>query len=153
MANFAFMTLQEFDRNCIISDFVATAPRHRLVVVGGCAIVPGLPALDVGLSVARYIRGRRFDDLKLQVREYLDTLFAENITTDSVYGKYICLSNIGILFEPELGLNVTDIVASLSRNILVILPVTGVVDSRYVYFLNASSRHRIDLGRLNYVLV
>lgn len=147
------MTLHDLDRENKISGFVAMAPRHKVVVVCGIRAVDGLPSLDVGRSLASFIRDNELSDLKLQALECLERLFAANTVSEAGYGKFICLVNTGILFEPELGFDVTDIIARLSKNTLVVLPTEGIVEGDCLGMFPNSTRQKINLGRLNYIIL
>ena len=79
------------------------------------------PVINVGKAIAQFISGRNVDKhIGLEVEEYFKTMVAE--LTQYHWGiKGAALTNIGILLESELSLNVVKILMDISREIAVIL--------------------------------
>lgn len=68
-------------------------------------------------------------------------------------GDYIAIENIGILFEPELKLDLYNILESFSRNqCLIIKSDAGIIDDKF-YFLSPDDSVTIDLSGLSYKLL
>jgi glycoprotease/Kae1 family metallohydrolase len=81
-------------------------------------------AFDLGYNLSLVLKeNEKFknEELTFIVHEELTKLLNDNITTHPELGDYICLSNIGILFEKELKINILQTFQRLSKNTLLIL--------------------------------
>ena len=70
---------------------------------------------------------------------------------DSQIGPYVALENIGILFEPDLGLNLKSTLDNASTNKTIIIRSDGVIVSNRFYFLQDGDGVFIDLTGLSYI--
>lgn len=72
---------------------------------------------------------------------------------NNVIGDYIAIENIGILFEPELKLDLHNILESFSRNLcLIIKSDAEIVDDKF-YFLTPYDSVEINLSGLSHKLI
>lgn len=79
------------------------------------------PQINVGKAVAQFISGRTVDKhIGLEVEEYFKKLVGAS-TQDHWGIKGAALTNIGILLESELSLNVVKILMDISREFAIIL--------------------------------
>lgn len=87
------------------------------------------PKINVGKAIAQFISGRTIDKhIGLEVEEYFKKLVVES--TQEHWGiKGVVLTNIGILLEPELSLNVEKILMDLSREYVVIIVWPHIVEN------------------------
>ena len=145
--------IEDIDIDNTIRNYLQTYPRNKLVVVRRSENFAEMPKLDVGKELSLYIRQNELEDIKQQCYQYLMQIFDSHISTDDEYGKFICLYNVGILFEQELGFDVTDIIARLSKNVLVFLPWSGELKNNSLYFLSSTSKHKISLSKFNYTII
>lgn len=84
-------------------------------------------------------------------------LLCSNILNFHLYNKevgdYIAIENIGILFEPELKLDLRNIIESFSRNsCLIIKSDADIINDKY-YFLTPDDSTEINLSGLSYKLI
>lgn len=98
---------------------------------------------DAGVILANAINGT--DDKQWNI----DTLFPVN--NSSIFGTYIALENIGILFEPQLKLDVRHIVDSLSKNNTLFICDTGVVENDIFHFFDSSSGVKVNLSGISHI--
>ena len=145
--------IKDIDIDNTIRNYLQTYPRNKLVVVRRSEKFAEMPKMDVGKELSLYIRQNELEDIKQQCYQFLMQIFDSHISTDDEYGKFICLDNVGILFEQELGFDVTDIIARLSKNVLVFLPWSGELKNNSLYFLSSTSKHKISLSKFNYTII
>lgn len=145
--------IKDIDIDNTIRNYLQTYPRNKLVVVRRSEKFAELPKMDVGKELSLYIRQNELEDIKQQCYQFLMQCFDNHISNDDDYGKFICLYNVGILFEQELGFDVTDIIARLSKNVLVFLPWSGELKNNSLYFLSSTSKHKISLSKFNYTII
>ena len=138
-----------------IEDFLMSAPRYRFVVITKGFDHSDFQVLDVGNELACCIKDDVSDkkNLPFIASEKLLKLFDDNITEHPKFGSYICLDNIGILFEPALEFNPTSLLQQLSKKTLLILVWKGAIDKNSLYFLNKGSKHVINLTEINHIIL
>lgn len=136
-----------------ISSFLNIAPRYRFAFVRNTERLCGMPSVNVGHEVAAFIHENEHTDIKAECFSFIKQLISKHTQNNSEIGKYIYLTNIGILFEPEIGLDVNMFLTNLSRNTMLILDWNGEVKYPYLYFLHSGSKHKINLSQLNYITI
>ena len=72
--------------------------------------IEGLQYLNVGLALAKMLLGKSLPSLAIQ------QLFSDAVKADENIGRYLAIFNIDILFEPELKLDVGNLIDSYSKN-------------------------------------
>ena len=84
-------------------------------------------------------------------------LLCSNILNNQLYNKvigdYIAIENIGILFEPELKLDLHNILESFSRNLCLIIKSDAKIKDDKFYFLTPSDSVEINFSGLSYKLI
>lgn len=139
-----------------INLFLSSAPVNKLVIVSERSMLTDLQVFDVGHDLAVFLKNKneiRRKDFEFIVQEELTRLFNENIQEHQKLGKYICICNIGILFEKELNINILQTFKRLSRNTLLILFWEGEIKLHTLFFLSENSRHKIDLRETNHIIL
>lgn len=91
-----------------IASYVKQGLRHKIVLCE--ERIEGLNYLNVGCSFARLLRAGKLPDSA--IRELLSSSVGE----DKDIGRYLALCNIGILWEPELKLDIGNLLDGFSRN-------------------------------------
>ena len=82
--------------------------RNKIVFSKQC--IEGLQYLNVGLTLATMLRDNSLPSLAIQ------ELFSDAVKADQNIGRYLAVSNIDILFEPDLKLDVGNLFDSYSKN-------------------------------------
>ena len=136
-----------------ITSFLNISPRSKLVFVRNIERTANIPRVNLGEEVASFIVSSRETDDTTNIQSFIKQLIAERATIHPELGKFIFLTNIGILFEPELSLDVELILSNLSRNILLLLDWKGEFKLPYLYFLTKNSKNRIKISNLNYISI
>ncbi len=139
-----------------ISFFLSAAPRYRFVVAPDRNILTDLPVFDLSYNLALFLKERkevRGEVLDFIIQDELLRLFNQNIQEHQELGKYICISNIGILFEKKLNINILLTFQRLSKNVLLILIWEGEIKQNRLFFLSKNSKHKIDLRETNHIIL
>lgn len=130
-----------------LSSFLDTSPRYKFVFVRNPEKLVNVPSVDLGFELASFIHNNESSDYLPFIKE----LISKKTFSHPTLGKVVYLRNIGILFEPELGLDVSLFLTNLSRNTLLLLDWNGQLKYPYIYFLRTDSKHRIKIDNLNYI--
>lgn len=136
-----------------LTSFLDLGPRYRFVFVKNKALLGNMPSLNIGYKVAEFIHNSDNINIKQDCFSYVKQLIADCTVKYAELGKTIYLTNIGILFEPELGLDVNLFLTNLSRNTLLLLDWDGEYKHPYLYFKHRDSKNKIDLSKLNYITI
>lgn len=91
-----------------IASYAKQGLRHKIVLCE--ERIEDLEYLDVGWSFARLLRTGNLPDSA--IRELLSSSVGE----DKNIGRYLALCNIGILWEPELKLDIGNLLDGYSQN-------------------------------------
>lgn len=135
-----------------ISQYIKQTTRNRLVFCR--EEILGLTFVNVGKELSGILAQA---DLKSPMVSYIaDDAFSELISrkfVDEKIGSYLALTNIGILFEPELGINVKKTIESESRYRTLIICTLGEIKNNHYYFYTEGDGVGIDLTGLPYLVV
>ena len=111
--------------------------------------IDGIRFINVGLELSQ-ILGDNPDDIDGADTAYKQVLGQSQ--ENSVIGMYLALENIGILFEPDLRLDVRSILDAYSKNqSLLIMTDAEITDDRF-YFLRKGDGTEVNLQGLSYQL-
>ena len=91
-----------------IASFAKQGLRNKIVLGKEC--IENLEYLNVGLSFARLLRAGNSPDSAIR------QLLSSSIREDKDIGRYLALYNSGILWEPELKLDIGNLLDGYSRN-------------------------------------
>lgn len=139
-----------------LEQFLLSAPRYRLAVIEADATKHEEKALNIGLELAKAIEEMdRSNELLFQfaIQNAIRHIIHANIFNDLVLGESVIIENPGILFEPALGVNVTELLMSISKNTLTILLWPGTIKAEHLYYLSPSSRYYINHSDINYIIL
>lgn len=150
------MTIYDRIVDSELERFLSTAPRYRVVVAKWDEKVKEEKAVNIGREMASVISGLDRNDsfgLSFLVEEAFRRAIKKNTFSDEKYGNVVVMENVGILFEPELGLNFTELLKSISKNTLVVLLWPGEIDWERLYFLSRNSNIFINQSDINYFVL
>ena len=110
----------------------------------------------MGRELARVIpEFDRHNELAFQfsVQEAVNRIVRDHTISEPNLGDVVIIENPGILFEPELHIDVPELLRRVSRNTLVILLWEGEITKDKLYFLRSSSGYYISQSEINYILL
>ena len=118
-----------------IAQFLKYQPRNKLVFTP--QIDSSLHSVDVGYELSVLIQeDLSSPQLPFIAEDKLHSLIRNFTQTDDLIGEYVALSNWGILFEPELKLNLLSLLDSYSKSRTVILVNCGEGDNENFFLVN-----------------
>lgn len=112
--------------------------------------IDGIRFINVGLELSQ-ILGENPDDIDGADTAYKQVLGQSQ--ENSVIGMYLALENIGILFEPDLRLDVRSIFDTYSKNQCLIVKTDAEIANDRFYFLHTGDGTEINLHGLSYQLL
>ena len=139
-----------------LEQFLSSAPRYRLAVLKVESSAREEKALNIGLEFAKAIEGLdRHNEVRFQfaVQDAVLRIIKEHTFANPMLGDVVIIENPGILFEPALHIDVSDLLQRLSRNTLTILLWPGAVTPQRLSFLSPSSQYAINQSEINYIIL
>lgn len=136
----------------IIAEYVGQATRNRLVFCH--EPIADLVFTDVGrcLSESLSHEDLHSSTIAYAAEDALVELMARELT-DATIGQYLALTNIGILFEPELSFNVRNLFERESLGKTLIVCSFGEVKNNRYYFYTEGDGISIDLTGLPFLVM
>lgn len=133
----------------LLAHYSRTPARNHLAFVGSAPA--GLQVVDAGRELALWLRGQDLNSsfLEMEVNDRVEALLAQSCH-DARLGAYRLLTNVGILFEPALKLNLHALVDFHSQRQLLVIASPGRVEQGHYCFLQPNDHYGIDLTGLSY---
>lgn len=131
-----------------ITKYVQQNTRNKIVFCH--EDIDGITFVNVGLNLSQLLANDEsfVNGYQLLCNRILNQpLYNKNI------GKYIALDNIGILFEPELKLDLHNIIESFSHNQCLIIKSDAEISDDKFYFLTPDDSTTISLSGISYKLI
>ena len=91
-----------------IKDYIAQNIRNKIVICHDC--IGGLEFINVGYDLSKLLSKNSYN-----YEEAVSAILNKTFHNETI-GNYLALTNIAILFEPELKINVSDILDAYSKN-------------------------------------
>lgn len=118
--------------------------RNRIVFC--LDIIEGLEFHNVGFELADILKS---NSTKYQNFSSILSIFNSSCYNDLI-GRYLAIDNIGILFEPELKLDVRSIIESYSKNQCLIIRTDAKIKDDKLFFLSQEDGIEVSLSGLTY---
>lgn len=132
-----------------IIKYIGEATRNKVVFCQ--SPISGIEYTNVGLIIATWLEQQD------KAEGLLDSVIIDQVFQSGHYdaeiGKYTALQNIGILFEPQLKLNVRSLIEANSRNQCLIITSNGEVEGSHYFFLKSGSPYQVNLDGLSFIQI
>ena len=131
--------------------FISTNPTHKLIFLKENISVN---YFNIGQDLSVAIK-----DLKLskhfafQVKSILEEQLSSATYIHPILGEILAIKNLGILFERDLKIDFSTILASHSRNKILLIQWEGVINNNKLYFTSKESGIQTDIKHLNYLKI
>ncbi len=135
-----------------IADFIRSSSRNNLILSNG--EIDGLSYIDMGLEISRFIEDILSDRrLSMRTQDFINTLLKNNIGHNDTVGQYVALTNIGILFEPPLKIDIEGLFNRWSQNYILFIDMgKGIVANGRLYLTgNCSQDYSVSLETINHI--
>lgn len=134
----------------IIKSFLDTDPRNKIILHNKNDI----ESIDIGFMFSEKISSILDDKrLSLKAKERLDHILTNIMENDPKLGKFISISNLGILFEQELKIDFNQFLDQYSKNNLLFAKWEGEIEDNVLYFLTKENGVKINIENLNYIIL
>lgn len=115
----------------------------------------GYNYVDIGYELSTRLSSilPTISDASLTSLDILTDIFSIGENVSSSGKKYIALSNISILFERELKINMRYLIESLAKNRTLIICSEGEVNDYYFYPFRSNHEISVDLNNLDLTFI
>lgn len=136
----------------IISDFAKSQSRNKIIFHQDT--IPDIMSVNIGVVLSERICNiKDAGKLPMRVSMDLEKLLNRNILHHDVYGKYLGIKNLGILFERELKLDFFRLLDNFSQNNLLFIQWEGEIDTDNLYFLTKEEGIKINIRNLSHIVI
>lgn len=132
--------------------YLSSQSRNKIVIF--TAPLNEIIPFDIGVMISKKIATLTDDKrLALKVTEVLDNIFNSLIIESEKYRKILPIKNLGILFEPELKIDVLQLFDKHSRTNTLFIQWDGEIENNTLYFLSKYKGQKIDIKNLSYIAI
>jgi len=129
-----------------ITSYINPNARHNVIL--SPHEIDGVHYVDVGRELSSALQGKAHNpNLPSFAENAINKIISGNIQTDSDV-RYVAIKNIGILFEPQLALNLSMFFRSNSQNQTLIVCAEGTINNNQFAFCG-NEDFTVDLSDLN----
>lgn len=153
------MRLYGIDYTERMRPIVAAGARYKVAVIRSQGALEE-KALNVGKELSKMIEciGKQYGKMgetkfQMEVADALNRIVKGKMFVDEVLGEVVVLENLGILFEPGLGIDVVRFLRKVSKMTLAILLWPGEIGEDILYFLNRESEITLKRSDINYITI
>ena len=137
-----------------IANHISTGLRHKLFFVSNkdCDI----NFVDIGFQLSNAIENSlEKKRLALIAAERLESIIKDNIIANSEIGPYVAIKNIGILFEPDLKLDIRAKFDSWAKSFVLIVDANeGMIRDNIFYLASANNpTYSINLSEISNITI
>lgn len=127
-------------------------PKYRLVFDLSSSL--DVESVDTGLYLAEALQAKvQKSNLNMYASDAIRKMIRQHTHEHAVYGRYVAMRNIGILFESALAFNLETIIEQTSKDELLIIQAKGCVANERFYFLSQQDNLSFSLKNLTYTIV
>jgi hypothetical protein len=135
-----------------LKTYLSNKPKYRLVFDISSSL--DVESVDTGAYLAEALQSKvQKKNLNMYASDAIRKMLREHIQEHPMYGQYLAIKNIGILFEPALAFNLETLVEQTAKSVLLIIQARGVVEKERFFFLSPSHNLSISLKSLNYIVI
>jgi len=131
-----------------IVNFLNTNPRNRLIILQNTN-EPDFLFTDIGFELATALKNKQ---ISMLASDALDGIINRNENSHPLIGKYVAITNIGILMEDALKINVPTFLNSNSQNRSFIVKWEGELNDPLLYFLSKENGKAISLKGISHII-
>jgi len=130
--------------------YLKSQSRNKIVLYKGIHF--DFTPIDLGLLLAQSIYNQNTDiKLSMLVTLELEKIFNANTFKHDLFGNILAISNIGILFEPDLKQDIIRIIEKYSFNNVLFVKWDGEIDNENLYFLTKQNGEKISIKNLSFI--
>jgi len=138
--------------NQTITDYIKSQSRNKIIFHS--QDFSDLQSVNVGLRITECIYNLNEPvRIAMRVSSELDGILNAAISQHDVFGRYLSIENIGVLFESELKLDFASLLQRYSQNNTLFVKWEGEIDTENIYFLSKENGIKINIKNLSHIAI
>lgn len=136
----------------IIQSYLNSTGRNKIIFFRDD--IPGIVPIDLGNKVANSI-SKIVNDKRLSFKAKLiiEDVLSSSLVEHGTYGKFIAISNIGILFEPDLKIDIINLFDSYSSGTPLFIKWEGEIDTGNLFFLSKQNGIKVEFKNISHITI
>ncbi len=133
-----------------ITDYIQSQARNKIIFHS--QDISELESVNIGLRISESIYNfKEPGRIPMRVSSELDRVLNAAISNHDVFGKYLSIENLGVLFEPELKIDFNRLLDSYSQNNALFVKWDGEIDAESIYFLTKENGIKINIKNVSHI--
>jgi hypothetical protein len=138
--------------NQAIAYYIKSQSRNKIIFYS--QDISALQSVNVGLRISESIYNLNEPGrIAMRVLSELDGILNAASYQHDVFGRYLSIENIGVLFEPELKLDFANLLDNYSQNNVLFVKWEGEIDAENIYFLTKENGIKINIKNLSHIVI
>lgn len=132
--------------------YIKSQSRNKIVIHSDQ--IPGVVTINLGLQLSEALYN--IDETKHfsnSVLMKVDKMLNAAISSHTLFGPYLSVANLGILFEPELKLDFLRLLDNHSKNNVLFVKWEGEIDLDSLYFLSKENGIKTIIKNLSHIVI
>jgi hypothetical protein len=135
-----------------IEDYIKSQTRNKIIFHS--QDISGILPVNIGLRISESIYNfKEPGRISMRVSSELNDFLNASITHHEVFGRYLSIENLGILFEIELKIDFVRLLESFSQNNVLFVKWDGEIDTENIYFLSKENGIKINIKNLSHIAI
>jgi len=135
-----------------IADYIKSQARNKIIFHS--QDISGLEFVNVGLRISESIYNfKEPGKISMRVSSELDRILNASISNHDLFGKYLSIKNLGILFEPEVKIDFNRLLDSYSQNNALFVQWDGEITVENIYFLTEENGIKVNIKNLSHIAI
>ncbi len=135
-----------------IADYIQSQSRNKIIFHS--RNLSELESVNIGLRISESIYNlKESGRIAMKVSSELDRILNSAISNHDLFGDYLSIDNLGILFEPELKIDFNRLLDRYSQNNVLFVKWDGDMDAESIYFLTKENGIKINIKNLSYIVL
>jgi hypothetical protein len=140
------------DKTIEILSFLKTQSRNKVVFYKDNII--DIIALDLGTELSQILFNLNdLTKLPMKVSLELENMLNTATIDHEIYGRLLAISNLGILFEPELKVDFNNLIEKYSNTNFLFVKWEGAIDNENLYFISKEKGIKININKLSHIAI
>ena len=142
----------QMDKSIEILSFLKTQSRNKIVFYRNS--INDIPEIDLGTELSQVLFNLNdLTKLPMKVSLELENMLNTATIDHEIYGRTLAISNLGILFEPELKVDFNNLLEKYSNTNALFVKWEGAIDNENLYFLSKEKGIKININKLSHIAI
>lgn len=142
----------QMDRSMEILSFLKTQSRNKVVFyIEG---IKDITEIDLGTELSQVLYNLYdLTKLPMKVLHELEIIMNNATIEHELFGRSLAISNLGILFEPELKVDFSILLEKYSNTNVLFVKWEGEIDDENLYFLSKEKGLKTNIKNLSHIII